>query len=90
MTQTDSGWAKFAWGKIYGQWICGAVIVAYDNVKFDAKNTLELIQEIKLSTFCAPPTIFRFLIKEDISKQIQQEDAHYVKQNNIIRKTSLK
>ena len=68
LTMSDSGWAKFAWGKIYGQWICGAVIVAYDNEKFNAKNTLELIQEIKLTTFCAPPTIFRFLIKEDISK----------------------
>ena len=68
LTMSDSGWAKFAWGKIYGQWICGAVIVAYDNDKFNAKNTLELIQEIKLTTFCAPPTIFRFLIKEDISK----------------------
>lgn len=68
LTMSDSGWAKFAWGKIYGQWICGAVIVAYDNEKFNAKNTLELIQEIKINTFCAPPTIFRFLIKEDISK----------------------
>ncbi len=68
LTMSDSGWAKFAWGKIYGQWICGAVIVAYDNEKFNAKNTLELIQEIGLTTFCAPPTIFRFLIKEDISK----------------------
>ncbi len=67
LTMSDSGWAKFAWGKIYGQWICGAVIVAYDNEKFNAKNTLELIQEIKLTTFCAPPTIFRFLIKEDIA-----------------------
>ena len=68
LTMSDSGWAKFAWGKIYGQWICGAVIVAYDNEKFNAKNILELIEEIKITTFCAPPTIFRFLIKEDISK----------------------
>ncbi len=68
LTMSDSGWAKFAWGKIYGQWICGAIIVAYDNEKFNAKNTLELIQEIGLTTLCAPPTIFRFLIKEDIAK----------------------
>lgn len=68
LTMSDSGWAKFAWGKIYGQWICGAVIVAYDNEKFNAHNTLELIQEIGVTTFCAPPTIFRFLIKEDIAK----------------------
>ncbi len=68
LTMSDSGWAKFAWGKIYGQWICGATIVAYDNEKFNAKNTMELLQEIKVTTFCAPPTIYRFLIKEDISK----------------------
>lgn len=68
LTMADSGWAKFAWGKIYGQWICGATLVAYDNEKFNAHNTLTLLEEIKLTTFCAPPTIFRFLIKEDISK----------------------
>ena len=68
LTMSDSGWAKFAWGKIYGQWICGATIVAYDNEKFNAHNTLSLLQEIKLTSFCAPPTIFRFLIKEDIAK----------------------
>lgn len=68
LTMSDSGWAKFAWGKIYGQWICGAVIVAYDNEKFNAKNTLELIQELKVDTFCAPATIFRFFIKEDLTK----------------------
>ena len=68
LTMADSGWAKFAWGKIYGQWICGATLVAYDNEKFNAHNTLALLEEIKLTTFCAPPTIFRFLIKEDISK----------------------
>ena len=67
LTMSDSGWAKFAWGKIYGQWICGATVVAYNNEKFSAANTLKLIEEIKLTTFCAPPTIFRFLIKEDIS-----------------------
>lgn len=67
LTMSDSGWAKFAWGKIYGQWLCGAVIVAYDNEKFDAKNTLELIQELKIATFCAPATIFRFFIKEDLT-----------------------
>lgn len=67
LTMSDSGWAKFAWGKIYGQWICGATIVAYDNEKFSPHNTLELLQELKVTTFCAPPTIFRFLIKEDIA-----------------------
>ena len=67
LTVCDSGWAKFAWGKIYGQWICGAVIVAYDNEKFNPANMLGLMKEIKVTTFCAPPTIYRFLIKEDLS-----------------------
>jgi len=68
LTASDSGWAKFAWGKIYGQWICGAVIVAYDNEKFVPENFLKKIEKLKLTTFCAPPTIYRFLIKEDLTK----------------------
>ncbi|MEA4831111.1 MAG: AMP-binding protein [Oscillospiraceae bacterium] len=67
LTVCDSGWAKFAWGKIYGQWICGAVIVAYDNDKFNAEHLLKTIDKLRLTTFCAPPTIYRFLIKEDLS-----------------------
>ncbi|MDR1175763.1 MAG: AMP-binding protein [Treponema sp.] len=67
MTQTDSGWAKFAWGKIYGQWICGAAVGAYDTEKFTPKGMLDAIQRLRPATFCAPATIFRFLIKEDLS-----------------------
>lgn len=67
LTQADSGWAKFAWGKIYGQWICGAVNVAYDTDKFVPAKLLAAIDHLKLTTFCAPPTIYRFLIKEDMS-----------------------
>ena len=67
MTQTDSGWAKFAWGKLYGQWICGAAIGAYDTEKFVPHKLLEALQRIKPTTFCAPATVFRYLIKEDLS-----------------------
>ncbi|MDR0403631.1 MAG: AMP-binding protein [Treponema sp.] len=67
MTQTDSGWAKFAWGKIYGQWICGAAVGVYDTEKFTPKGMLDAIERIRPATFCAPATIFRFLIKEDLS-----------------------
>ena len=67
LTQTDSGWAKFAWGKIYGQWICGACIGAYDTEKFTPQGMLDAIQRLKPATFCAPATIFRYLIKEDLS-----------------------
>ena len=68
LTQSDSGWAKFAWGKIYGQWIAGTELVAYDQLtKFDGKKMLEAIDHLKLTTFCAPPTIYRFIINEDMS-----------------------
>ncbi|MDR1836673.1 MAG: AMP-binding protein [Treponema sp.] len=67
LTQTDSGWAKFAWGKIYGQWICGAAIGVYDTEKFTPKGMLDAIQRLKPLTFCAPATVFRYLIKEDLS-----------------------
>ncbi len=66
-TQTDSGWAKFAWGKIYGQWICGAAIGAYDTEKFVPALMLKAIETIRPTTFCAPATIYRYLIKEDLS-----------------------
>ena len=68
LVMADSGWAKFGWGKIFGQWICGAVIVGYDNDKFSPQHTLETISRLKLTTFCAPPTIYRFFIKEDLSQ----------------------
>ncbi len=68
LVSADSGWAKFGWGKIYGQWICGATIVAYDVLKFDAENMLKTIERVKPEIFCAPPTVFRFLIRQDISK----------------------
>ncbi|MDR0456658.1 MAG: AMP-binding protein [Treponema sp.] len=67
LTQTDSGWAKFAWGKIYGQWICGAAVGVYDTEKFTPQGMLDAIQRLRPATFCAPATIFRYLIKEDLS-----------------------
>lgn len=77
LTVSDSGWAKFGWGKIYGQWIVGATIVAYDTEKFHAPQMLELIQRIKLTTFCAPPTVYRFLLKEDMSKYDISSIKHF-------------
>lgn len=68
LTVCDSGWAKFAWGKIYGQWICGSEVVAYDNDKFKADHLLKVIRESNICTFCAPPTIYRFLIKENLDR----------------------
>ena len=68
LVAADSGWAKLGWGKIFGQWICGATIVAYDTKKCSAHDMLSTIERLKLTTFCAPPTVYRFLIKEDLTK----------------------
>ena len=67
MSVSDSGWAKFGWGKIYGQWICGATIFAYDMKKFIPTNLLQHMQDYKLTTFCAPPTMYRFMLQEDVA-----------------------
>jgi len=67
-TVADTGWAKVVWGKIYGQWICGSAVFAYDYDKFDAANMARKCAEFGVTTFCAPPTVYRFLIKEDLSK----------------------
>ena len=68
MSVSDSGWAKFGWGKIYGQWICGACIFAYDMLKFVPSKLLECLEKYKITTFCAPPTMYRFMLQEDLSK----------------------
>ena len=66
-TIADTGWAKSAWGKIYGQWISGSAVMTYDYDKFVPKDILRVIEKYKVTTFCAPPTIYRFLIKEDLT-----------------------
>jgi acetyl-CoA synthetase len=67
-TVADTGWAKVVWGKIYGQWICGSAVFAYDYDKFDADNMARKCAKYGVTTFCAPPTVYRFLIKEDLSQ----------------------
>ncbi|MDR1678864.1 MAG: AMP-binding protein [Prevotellaceae bacterium] len=68
LTVADTGWAKAAWGKIYGQWIVGASIFVYDHDKFTPADMLKMISDYKVTSFCAPPTIFRFMIREDLTK----------------------
>lgn len=68
MSVSDSGWAKFGWGKIYGQLICGAVIFAYDMEKFVPRNLLQKLQDYKVTTFCAPPTMFRFMLADGMEE----------------------
>ncbi|MCL2441522.1 MAG: AMP-binding protein [Treponema sp.] len=67
-TVADTGWAKAAWGCIYGQWLCEAGIFIYDYDRFVPPAMLEIISKYKLTSFCAPPTIYRFFIKEDLKK----------------------
>jgi len=67
LTISDTGWGKAAWGKLYGQWLNEAAILTYDFEKFEASDILELFGKYKISTFCAPPTMYRFFIKEDLS-----------------------
>ena len=68
ITVADTGWAKCSWGKIYGQWIVGTAQFVYDMEKFDAHKLAEKLEKYKVTSFCAPPTIYRFLIKSDLSK----------------------
>lgn len=68
-TIADTGWGKASWGKLYGQWLSGTAVFIYDyDGKFDAVDVLPLIQKYRITSFCAPPTIYRFLIKEDMSQ----------------------
>lgn len=67
-TVSDTGWAKALWGKIYGQWFAETCVFAYDYEKFVPANLLKVMQDFKVTTFCAPPTIYRFLIREDLTK----------------------
>lgn len=67
-TIADTGWGKALWGKLYGQWLCEAAIFTFDFERFDAHEILPLFAKYKITTFCAPPTMYRFFIKEDLSK----------------------
>ena len=68
LTIADTGWGKAVWGKLYGQWIAGATVFVYDHEKFTPADMLQMIQDYRITSLCAPPTIFRFLIREDLSR----------------------
>ena len=67
-TISDTGWAKSSWGKLYGQWLCEAAIFVYDFDRFDPEKILPLFAKHHITTFCAPPTMYRMLIKQDLSR----------------------
>ena len=64
---SDTGWGKAAWGKLYGQWLCATTVFVYDFNKFVAGDILSKIEKYRISTFCAPPTMYRFFIKEGMA-----------------------
>ena len=68
LTIADTGWGKAVWGKLYGQWFAGSAIFVYDHEKFTPADILKKIEEYQVTSLCAPPTIFRFLIREDLSR----------------------
>lgn len=68
LTIADTGWGKAVWGKLYGQWIAGANVFVYDHEKFTPSEILSKIHDYHITSLCAPPTIFRFLIREDLTK----------------------
>lgn len=68
LTVADTGWAKAAWGKIYGQWICECAVFVYDYDKFVPKEMLQVLVDNSVTSFCAPPTIYRYFIKEDLTQ----------------------
>ncbi len=67
-TISDTGWAKSMWGKLYGQWLCEAAIFVYDFDRFTPENILPMFAKYGITTFCAPPTMYRMLIKQDLSR----------------------
>ena len=68
LTISDTGWGKSLWGKLYGQWLCEGAVFVYDFDRFDASDILPLFAKYHITTFCAPPTMLRMMIKEDLSR----------------------
>ena len=68
LTVADTGWGKAVWGKFYGQWFSGATVFVFDHEKFNADTLLRQIERYRVTSFCAPPTIYRFMIREDLSR----------------------
>lgn len=68
LTVAETGWGKASWGKIYGQWLCGCAVMVYDFEKFSPGKLLRIIEKYKVTSFCAPPTVYRYFIKRGMDK----------------------
>ena len=76
LTISDTGWAKALWGKLYGQWLCEAAIFVYDFDRFDAADILPLFAKYHITTFCAPPTMYRMMIRQDLTQYDMSSVQH--------------
>ena len=76
LTISDTGWAKAMWGKLYGQWFCEAATFVYDFDRFDASKIMPMFAKYNITTFCAPPTMLRMMIKENLSKYDMSSVKH--------------
>ena len=68
LTISDTGWGKSLWGKLYGQWLCEGAVFVYDFDRFDENDILPMFEKYQITTFCAPPTMLRMLIRGDLKK----------------------
>lgn len=68
LTIADTGWGKAVWGKLYGQWFAGSTVFVYDHEKFTPADMLHIMEKYRITSLCCPPTIYRFLIREDLTK----------------------
>ncbi len=69
LSVADTGWAKCSWGKIYGQWLCGSAVMVYEFERFHAEQMMEVLEKYQVTTFCAPPTLFRLMAKNGIRRE---------------------
>ncbi|MBQ3671815.1 MAG: AMP-binding protein, partial [Treponema sp.] len=78
LSVAETGWAKAMWGKLYGQWICGSAVFVYDMVQFKPHLLMQKLSDYKVTTFCAPPTVYRYLVRTDLSKYDLSSLTHCV------------
>lgn len=76
LTVSDTGWAKASWGKIYGQWLCGSAVMVYDYERFDGEAMMHVLEKYGVTTFCAPPTVYRLMAKTGIRPEAFRSVKH--------------
>ncbi|HAJ98165.1 MAG TPA: acetyl-CoA synthetase, partial [Ruminococcus sp.] len=69
LSVADTGWAKCSWGKIYGQWLCGSAVMVYEFEHFNSEQMMQVLEKYQVTTFCAPPTLFRMMAKNGIRRE---------------------